>query len=58
MLNAADIAVVIHNPHGAPLPRLVGESDTNTIRTTLAGPAGWNAAIHTILDDYIPGKEA
>ncbi len=58
MLNAADIAVVIHNPHGAPLPRLAGESDTNTIRTTLAGPAGWNAAIHTILDDYIPGKEA
>lgn len=50
MLQAADIAVVIANPHRAPLPPLLGEPDTTVLRPTAAGPAGWNAAIHQILD--------
>ena len=42
MLAAADIAVVIANPHGAPLPDLPKNEARRTIYSQKAGPAGWN----------------
>lgn len=45
MLEAADFGVIIANPHRDPLPVLNGEKSGTIIRTTQAGPEGWNAAI-------------
>lgn len=45
MLEAADTGVIIANPHGTPLPLLEGEASGRIIRTTDAGPKGWNAAL-------------
>ena len=45
MLEAADLGIIIANPHRAPLPELKGENAGRIMRTTLAGPEGWNAAI-------------
>lgn len=50
MLQAADIAVVIANPHHASLPPLPREPDPCVLRPAAAGPAGWNDAIFQILD--------
>lgn len=50
MLQAADIAVVIANPHHTSLPPLPREPDPSVLRPAGAGPKGWNAAIHQILD--------
>lgn len=50
MICAADLGVIIANPHHPPLPALDGEETGRIIRTEIAGPAGWNAAIHSILD--------
>ena len=49
MLAAADIAVVVHNPDGVyiDLPEREGQQ---VIRTTLAGPSGWNEAIQQIIN--------
>lgn len=49
MLEAADRAFIVMNPHGNPLPRLAGEDDGSVTRTTKAGPAGWNAAVLTLV---------
>ncbi|CUH83280.1 HAD-IIB family hydrolase [Thalassovita mediterranea] len=49
MLETADIGVVIANPHSAPLPPLKGEGAGKIIRTTEAGPSGWNAAILSLI---------
>jgi len=49
MLAAADIAVIVHNPDGVviELPEREGQQ---VIRTTLAGPSGWNEAIQQIIN--------
>jgi mannosyl-3-phosphoglycerate phosphatase len=50
MLAAADIAVIVYNPDGKPvdIPERRGQQ---VIRTTLAGPQGWNAALLPLLND-------
>lgn len=45
MLEAADIGIIVANPHRRPLPELKGEQSGRIMRTTLAGPDGWNAAV-------------
>ncbi len=50
MLTTADYGVVVANPHRAPLPPLAGETEGRIIRTSAAGPIGWNAAILELLD--------
>ncbi len=45
MLQAADIGIIVANPHREPLPTLAGEASGRIIRTALAGPHGWNDAI-------------
>jgi len=49
MLERADLGIVVANPHRAPLPALSGEAEGRIRRTTLAGPAGWNAAILQVM---------
>lgn len=49
MLEAADAGVIIANPHRAPLPCLKGETSGRIIRTTDAGPKGWNTAMQAHL---------
>ncbi|MFK7853935.1 MAG: HAD-IIB family hydrolase [Granulosicoccus sp.] len=49
MLEAADIGVIVANPHRNPLPRLTNEANGQIIRTELAGPQGWNKAILGII---------
>jgi mannosyl-3-phosphoglycerate phosphatase len=49
MLEAAEFGVIIHNPHRPPLPRLKGEDTGHIIRTTAAGPVGWNLAMREFL---------
>lgn len=50
MLEKADVGIVVANPHGNPLPPLQGEAEGRIHRTTLPGPAGWNAAVLEFLD--------
>ncbi len=45
MIEAADLGVIVNNPHANPLPRLPSEGAGTTIRTKLPGPAGWTEAI-------------
>lgn len=45
MLEYADIGIVIANPARPPLPMLKTEDAGGIMRTTMAGPAGWNAAM-------------
>lgn len=45
MLERADRAFIVANPHGRPVPHLQGEDDTRITRTTKVGPAGWNDAV-------------
>jgi mannosyl-3-phosphoglycerate phosphatase len=49
MLNAADFGVIVANPSRTPLPTLPGEKTGQIIRTALAGPEGWNAAVLAII---------
>lgn len=49
MLEQAEHAVIVANPHRDPLPPLTTEEEGRVIRTTVAGPAGWNAAILELL---------
>lgn len=49
MLETADIGVVVANPHRVPLPEIAGEKQGRIVRTTLAGPQGWNTAILELL---------
>ncbi|WP_373235496.1 HAD-IIB family hydrolase [Cohaesibacter celericrescens] len=50
MLEAADRAVIIKNPHGPTLPALSGEEayPDHIIRTQKSGPQGWNEAIQKL----------
>lgn len=45
MLQTADFGIIVANPHRDPLPALDGEQTGHIIRTTLAGPKGWNKAV-------------
>ena len=49
MLEAADRAFVVANPHGTPMPVLDGERAGRIARTTKTGPAGWNEAVLSVL---------
>jgi mannosyl-3-phosphoglycerate phosphatase len=50
MLEAAEYAVIVANPHRAPLPPLKGESTGHVLRTQAAGPEGWNTAVLYLLN--------
>lgn len=52
MLERADLGIVIANPHRAPLPPLRGEAAGHIRRTSLPGPAGWNAAMITVINEH------
>lgn len=49
MLESAEIGIIIPNPHGPTLPRLKGEDTGRIRRAAQPGPAGWNAAILSLL---------
>ena len=49
MLSNADIAVIVHNPEGVEI-ELPFKQGQQIIRTTLAGPSGWNDAIQQIIN--------
>ncbi|MEZ5447682.1 MAG: HAD-IIB family hydrolase [Thiolinea sp.] len=51
MLATADIAVIVYNPEGVPPELPAAAPDQRLIRTTLPGPAGWNAALLTLLEE-------
>ncbi|MFP4303611.1 MAG: HAD-IIB family hydrolase [Rhodosalinus sp.] len=51
MLEAADRAAIVANPHRAPLPALGGEATGRILRTDLPGPAGWSLAVERILSE-------
>lgn len=51
MLEAADIGVVVANPHIAPLPELDGENIGRIVRTMEPGPEGWNRAVLRIVGE-------
>lgn len=50
MLEAADIGVIVANPHRAPLPPMPGEGTGAIIRTALPGPEGWNHAVLSLVE--------
>lgn len=52
MLQTADHGVIVANPHRAPLPHLSQEDTGQITRTTLPGPAGWNAAVLSYLHQH------
>ncbi len=49
MLEQADLAVILPNPHRPALPALRNEQADTTIRAIQPGPHGWNAAMLHIL---------
>jgi mannosyl-3-phosphoglycerate phosphatase len=49
MIAAADLGVIVANPHGPGIPPLPGEASGRILRTASPGPAGWNDAILTAL---------
>lgn len=49
MLQAADLGVIIANPHHDALPVTEQERNGTILRSSLAGPSGWNEAILTFL---------
>lgn len=51
MISAADIGVIVKNPHREQLPSLPGETDGTIRRTVLPGPAGWNAVMLTLVKE-------
>jgi mannosyl-3-phosphoglycerate phosphatase len=51
MLERADHGVIVRNDHAPAIPKLRGEAEGRIRRTTLPGPAGWNAAILSLLSD-------
>lgn len=52
MLQSADVAVIVASPRG---PSLRVDGPDRIIRTTEAGPAGWQSAISTILAETLHG---
>lgn len=53
MLEAADIAFIVANPHALPLPELSGESEGRVLRTREPGPVGWNSAVLSVLENRL-----
>ena len=51
MITNADLGVIIRNVHGTNLPILNGEAGGQITRTELEGPAGWNQAVLSILEN-------
>jgi len=51
MLEAADMGVVVTNPHTRPLPELDGESIGRIVRTRKSGPEGWNEIVLRIIEE-------
>lgn len=51
MLEAADYGVVVRNDHAPPMLSLAGEATGRIRRTSLPGPAGWNAAILELIQE-------
>lgn len=51
MLRAADIGVIVANPHGPGIPALDGADPARIRRSTKSGPAGWNEMILTLVSD-------
>jgi mannosyl-3-phosphoglycerate phosphatase len=51
MLEAADIGVIVANPHGASLPELDGEKAGRILRTGKPGPQGWNESVLRIIEE-------
>lgn len=49
MLNAADHAIVVPNPHAIALPPLRDETTGRVIRAELPGPRGWSAGLKQVL---------
>lgn len=49
MLRQADYGVIVRNDHAPAIPPLAGEKSGRILRTRLAGPRGWNAAIARLL---------
>jgi mannosyl-3-phosphoglycerate phosphatase len=49
MLEAADRAAIVANPHRPALPPMPGEAEGRVLRTDLTGPAGWSWAVERIL---------
>lgn len=49
MLQAADIGIVIANPHGDALPVLRGEAEGRILRSSKFGPEGWNEMIQRVV---------
>lgn len=49
MLERADRGFIIMNTHGKPILHLAGEDDGRIKRTELAGPAGWNDAVLSVV---------
>lgn len=49
MLQAADYGIIVVNPSGTGIPKLAQEETGKIIRTRLAGPVGWNAALLDLL---------
>lgn len=55
MLEAADRAVIVANPHHDPLPPLAGEAQGRITRTRAAGPEGWNQAVLAYIEELERG---
>ncbi|MEX5727356.1 mannosyl-3-phosphoglycerate phosphatase [Rhodovulum iodosum] len=51
MLEAADLGIVVANPHRAPLPPLKGEAEGHVRRIDAPGPKGWNDAIERVITE-------
>ncbi|WP_246272884.1 HAD-IIB family hydrolase [Oricola thermophila] len=51
MLEAADLGVVVANPHAPPLPELDGENAGRIVRTEKPGPEGWNESVLGIIEE-------
>ncbi|MEO1747917.1 MAG: HAD-IIB family hydrolase, partial [Pseudomonadota bacterium] len=49
MIEKANLGFIIKNTHGKPIQPLPGENDGHIKRTELPGPAGWNAAVLSVL---------
>ncbi|MEO0390678.1 MAG: HAD hydrolase family protein [Pseudomonadota bacterium] len=56
MLEAADLGVIVRNPHGTPLGSMPGEAAGRIRRSQLDGPAGWNQAVIEIVDEITNQK--
>lgn len=51
MLEAAEIGVIVPNPHGTPMPVLMGEAEGRITRARRPGPEGWNLSVGQVIDE-------